>query len=76
MAFGQNNEDKLSRDVNPGGVLIAPLGYSLVGTGAAFSVGSLLTGDNEIPWIPVVVGLGIGALSYGLSTALNGGGVP
>jgi hypothetical protein len=76
LAFGHNDQSELARDVNPGSVLIAPLGYSLVGTGAAFSLGSLLTDENEIPWLPVVVGLGIGALSYGLSVALNGGGVP
>lgn len=59
-------------DVNPGGVLMAPLGYSMVATGAVWSLGTLLFGDDEhIPWIQAVAGLAVGGLSYGLSHALN-----
>jgi len=54
------------------GVLTAPLGYSLVGAGAAWSVGAVLTDSDEVPWIPIVVGVVAGGLAYGISAALNG----
>lgn len=60
-------------DPNGAGVLTAPLGYSLMASGAAFSLGSLLSpSDTEIPWLAIGAGLVVGALSYGISHALNG----
>lgn len=76
VSFGYDPQASLARDVNPSGVLVAPLGYSLVLTGAAFSLGTLFIGESEIPWLPVVLGLGAGVVAYGLSSALNGAGVP
>jgi hypothetical protein len=58
-------------DVNPPGVLTAPLGYSLIGAGAAFSIGSLFE-DSGVPWISLAAGLVIGGAAYGLSAALDG----
>jgi hypothetical protein len=57
----------------PGGVLTAPLGYSLVATGGVLSLGSLWTGADEPDmWILLGVSVAAGALSYGLSAAFNG----
>ncbi|MBI4814910.1 MAG: PEGA domain-containing protein [Deltaproteobacteria bacterium] len=55
------------------GVLIgAPLGYSLMGAGAVWSLGTLLFGSDEsFPWIQIATGVGVGALSFGVSAALN-----
>jgi hypothetical protein len=52
--------------------MIAPLGYSLAGTGAAWSAGALFTEAGELPWIPWVVGLAAGAAAYGISAAVAG----
>jgi hypothetical protein len=59
-------------EVNPSGVLMAPLGYSLAATGAVWSLGTLLFGDDDhIPWLQAVAGVAAGGISYGLSHALN-----
>ena len=63
--------DEMPLGINPSGIMIAPLGYSLIGTGAAWSLGALLTGEDDIPWIALVAGAVVGGLSYGLSAALN-----
>jgi hypothetical protein len=68
---GSNGDDAAPEDVNPSGVLTAPLGYSLIGTGAAFSIGSLFE-ESAVPWISLVAGLVIGGTAYGLSAALDG----
>lgn len=61
----------VSQPVNPGGVLVVPLGYSLAATGATWSLGALtFEHDAEIPWISIVVGAVVGVLGYGLSAAL------
>ncbi len=58
--------------VNPDGLLLGPLGYSLMLTGATWSLGTLLfEDDTEIPWWQIGAGVAVGALSYGLSAALN-----
>jgi hypothetical protein len=76
VTFGYDKDATIARDVNPSGVMIVPLGYSLASTGAAWSIGSLLTDESDIPWIPVVAGLGLGVLLYGASAILDGPGVP
>lgn len=59
-------------DPNPNGLLLAPLGYSIAITGAIFMLGTYLFGDEQdVPWIPLVAGVALGAASYGLSAALN-----
>jgi hypothetical protein len=58
---------------NPPGILLLPLGYSLVGTGLVWSLGTRWFGDDsEVPWVQLVAGVAAGALSYGLSASLNG----
>ncbi|MBI4821804.1 MAG: PEGA domain-containing protein [Deltaproteobacteria bacterium] len=60
---------------NEGSLLAAPFGYSLIGTGATWAVGSqleLFTEKDEFPWIPLVAGVVVGGISYGISAAMNG----
>jgi hypothetical protein len=68
---GSTAEEAPPEEVNPSGVLAAPLGYSLLGTGAAFTVGSLFE-ENAVPWISLIAGVVIGGTAYGLSAALDG----
>lgn len=67
-------DDSVSNgDPNAGGFLHAPLGYSLVATGATMSLGTLFfTDEDEIPWIPLIAGVAVGFASYGISAALDG----
>lgn len=59
--------------VNPPGVLVVPLGYSLAGAGATFALGTwLIGGEEDVPWIQWIAGVAVGALAYGLSVALDG----
>ena len=54
------------------GTPAAPLGYSLLATGGAWSLGTMFIGEEwEFPWIPLVAGLVAGGASYGLSAALD-----
>jgi hypothetical protein len=58
---------------NPPGVLMAPLGLALAGAGGSWSIGTLLgTDEGDVPWIPLLAGLVVGAGTYALSAALNG----
>lgn len=63
--------------VETGGVLLLPLGYSLLGAGAVWAVGAWLS-EDEVPWLPVLVGLGVGTLAYAVSAAAGAppGGAP
>lgn len=57
-------------EVNPSGVLLAPLGYSLALTGATWSLGTLLFGeDGDLPWWQLAAGLVVGGVAYGVSAA-------
>jgi hypothetical protein len=60
-----------TKPINPSGVLLAPLGYSLIAAGGAWALGSALGDDDRAPWIELTVGVVLGALAYGLSAALN-----
>lgn len=74
ITFGYDSS-KADRDpagINPKGVMIVPLGYSLVGTGAAFSVGALLSEPSEVPWLTWLTGVVVGAAAYGISAAVGG----
>jgi hypothetical protein len=54
------------------GVLALPLGYSLFGAGAGFSLGALFIGEEqELPWIAWIVGTAVGGLAYGLSALID-----
>ncbi len=64
-------DDTAPEDVNPRGLLLGPFGYSLIGAGATFTVGSLFEEDSA-PWISLIAGLVIGGTAYGLSAALDG----
>lgn len=65
--------DPFQDDPNPGALLLAPLGYSLAAGGGILSLGTLFGVDeDEYPLWPAVIGLGTGALIYGLSAALDG----
>jgi hypothetical protein len=55
-----------------GGVLMAPLGYALLGAGAVFSLGTLLEDDDQLPWLPAAAGIALGAAAYAISAAANG----
>jgi hypothetical protein len=57
---------------NPGGVLVAPLGYGLLGLGATWALSILFTSEDDgVPWIPLIAGVVAGAGAYGLSAALD-----
>lgn len=53
------------------GPLVVPLGYSLVVTGLAWSLISLLYDEPDVPWWSVVLAAGLGGLAYGISEAAN-----
>lgn len=53
-----------------GGSPIAPLGYSLILTGAIWIAGELLTSE-ELTWVPLVAGLVAGGATYGVSLAAD-----
>ncbi len=71
--FSQLTDDEGDHSGLPhGGVLAIPLGYSIAGAGATFSLGALLIGDDdELPWIAWIAGAVVGGLAYGISAALN-----
>lgn len=71
VTFGYDPEAP-PREINPSGVLVVPLGYSLAGAGAAFGLGGWLSAEDDLPWIPWVVGLVVGATAYGVSAAVAG----
>jgi hypothetical protein len=59
-------------DPNRGSVPLAARGYSLIGTGAIWTLGTLLfTDEDEKPWLPLIAGLVVGGASLGLSVALD-----
>jgi hypothetical protein len=59
-------------DAACGGVMVAPLGLSLIGTGAAWAGGGFVLDDNAPSlWLRTGIGLVLGAAIYGLAAALN-----
>ncbi|MBI2374057.1 MAG: hypothetical protein HYV07_08665 [Deltaproteobacteria bacterium] len=68
LGYDPSKADTLDPSVNPAGVMLAPLGYSLIGAGLTWSLGTELLGPkDELPWIPLAVGAAVGALSYVVS---------
>ena len=60
--------------VNPSGVQISSLGLALVATGATWSAGSWLIGDDDSPpWWTWLAGLAIGGATYAVAAAAQGG---
>jgi hypothetical protein len=57
-----------------GGVMVAPLGFSLVGAGAVWAGGALMSDptDDGSPWLRMLVGVGLGAVGYGISALASG----
>jgi hypothetical protein len=69
--FGDGPNDPTA-SANGGGPPIFPLGYSLVGLGAAWMLGPLLDNDEErIPWIEAVVGIAVFGAAFGISLAVD-----
>lgn len=71
FGYDASKADTDPNAVNPSGLLVAPLGYSLAGAGLTWSLGALLSSRDRTPWIAILAGLGVGLLSYGLSAAIS-----
>lgn len=69
--FGAPASPSPLENPNGGGLPIAPLGYGLAGAGASTAIAALLMGDDDRPWIPIVIGLGVGATAFALSAVLD-----
>jgi PEGA domain-containing protein len=73
LGYSPNVAPTFQDRLNPSGVLALPLGYSTMLTGATWSLGALLFGDDGYAtWMELGAGLAIGVLAYGLSAAFNG----
>ncbi len=71
--FGYRADAGDPNHVNPPGVLMLPLGYSLATAGATWSLGTLIFGGpDDVPWIQWIAGVVLGAAAYGLSAGLGG----
>jgi hypothetical protein len=54
------------------GVLAAPLGYSILATGAAWALGTeFLDTQEEIPWRSLLIGVALGGVTYAISAAAD-----
>lgn len=70
--YSPGQAPSFSDEVNPPGVMMGPLGYSLALTGVTWSLGTLLFGaDDDIPWWQLGAGVVLGAAAYGISQAVN-----
>ncbi|MFO0724300.1 MAG: hypothetical protein U1E65_10985 [Myxococcota bacterium] len=57
---------------NPSGIRVMPFGLALLSAGATWSATTLLFGDEaEIPWVQGLVGVAVGAMTYGLAVAAS-----
>ncbi len=72
ITFGYSPQRVDSGPLNPVGVMIVPLGYSLVGTGTVLGVGALLSEEEKLPWMSWAIGLAVGVVAYGVSAAVAG----
>lgn len=72
LTFGELGSADGPFPAEPGGPLVAPLGYSLVLTGAIWSAGAWLIGDDwDAPWWQIAVGIAAGLTSYTVSALAN-----
>lgn len=70
--FNGDNTPDFGDSVNPPGVLFAPLGYSLILTGATWSLTTLLFGeDGDYPWWQIAAGIVVGGAAYGVSAIVD-----
>jgi hypothetical protein len=54
------------------GVVGAPLGYSILGMGAAWALGTEFLDDKEdIPWRSLLIGVAVGGVTYAISAAAD-----
>ena len=61
-------------EVNPGGVQLSSLGLALMASGAAWSAGSWLLGDDsEPPWWAWLAGTLLGGATYAVAAVAQGG---
>ena len=58
------------------GLLAAPLGYSVALTGVTWALGAHFVEREDLQWAPLVAGLVVGGLAYGLSAGLASGSEP
>lgn len=58
--------------INPGGVALAPLGFSLVAAGAGWALSTWLMDDKAFPWLEFLIGVAAGGATYGISVAAQG----
>lgn len=70
--FGSRDIGRRDANPNGNGIPIFPLGYSLFGMGATFSLGTLLFDDGSFPWIQTLAGIGVGVGALLVSHALDG----
>lgn len=58
-------------DVTGGGPALIPLGYSMIATGAVWTLGPLFFEEDDIPWWSIVAGLAVGVVSYSVSMLIE-----
>lgn len=60
--------------LNPGGIMLAPLGWAIASAGATWSLSMLLRDDDSgaPPWIELLAGAALGAAVYGVAALSNG----
>jgi hypothetical protein len=72
ITFGELGSADEPFPPEPGGPLVAPLGYSLMLTGAVLSFGTWFVGDEyDGPWWQLLVAAALGVVSYGASALAN-----
>jgi PEGA domain-containing protein len=73
VGYNPSAAPSFENKVNPPGILLAPLGYSLLGAGATWALTTLLLDrPDEPPWLELGIGFAVGAAAYGMSAILNG----
>lgn len=60
--------------LNPGGIMLAPLGWAIASAGLTWSLAVLLRDDESgaPPWIELLAGAALGAAVYGVSALADG----
>jgi hypothetical protein len=71
LGYNPNAAPSFSNDVNPSGILLAPLGYSLFAAGATWAGTTFLLDRDDPPWIELGIGLAVGIVAYGVSALVN-----